>query len=337
MAQKRAHAIEPHFGRRLKPAEGADSSKVRRQDVLQKPAQELKGVQFDGGELAGFAFSISPQNLALGQHLDFAIGGGGFEDVTGEIAQSVFARAGCLRSHVPWMFPDWRGHLGKPGRMFLEQSLLEERAHVSPQGLVMEQKVLSRRHPRASIGTEPAAGDEVMDVGMKDERTGPGVQHAQHAQLRSQSPGIGRQIVQRLRADGEEQVQSDSQMRANEKPQFFRDGKGHQEIRHGQQQARLLAFQPAIGVGLAALRTVPVVAGMIAVFKAPAARTLIKLAAQSRGAAGADLFQDLPLPRRHGRAEALEIIRSQPFDQLMDAQALITVAGDRVHQRSPMN
>jgi len=50
---------------------------------------------------------------------------------------------------------------------FIEQPFLEEGAHVSAQGFVMQQERLVRRHPGASIGRETAAGDEeVMDVGM---------------------------------------------------------------------------------------------------------------------------------------------------------------------------
>lgn len=172
---------------------------------------------------------------------------------------------------------------------------------------------------------------------MEDEGTRPGMQHAEHAQLGAQSLGIARQILQRPGGDGKEQIQGDLQMPTQEPPQFFRDSEGHQEVRSGQQQARLLTLQPGVRVGLTALRTVPVIAGMIAVIKTRAVRTLIQVAAQHRGAAGQELVKHLPLPHRHGRAESIQIIRSRLTDQLVNAQAWITVAGDRVHQRSPMN
>ena len=125
-------------------------------------------------------------------------------------------------------------------------------------------------------------------------------------------------------------------MGADEKPQFLRHGEGDQEVGHGQQEARALALEPRVGVGLAALRTVPVVAGMIAVMKARTVRTTEELAAQSRGAAGEDLVQDLSLPPRHGRAEALQIFGRQLPEQLMNREAFTTVAGGGMHQRLPM-
>lgn len=110
--------------------------------MLKETAQEFGPIQFDGGELAGFAFAIGPQDFAFWEELDPAIGGGRFKDVAGEIAQGVFAGAGGLNADIPGMLPDFGGHLREPGRMFIEQSLLEEGAHVSAQSGVMEKELL---------------------------------------------------------------------------------------------------------------------------------------------------------------------------------------------------
>lgn len=107
-------------------------------------------------------------------------------------------------------------------------------------------------------------------------------------------------------------------MGADKKPECFRHREGEQEVRRGQQQARRLALQPVVRVGLAALRTVPVVAGMIAVVKGGAIRALEELPPQSRRAAGEDLFQDLLMPPGHGGAEALPVIRRQLLEQLVN-------------------
>jgi hypothetical protein len=123
--------------------------------------------------------------------------------------------------------------------------------------------------------------------------------------------GIARQILQRLGGDGKEQVQCDLKMGTDKAAQLFRHREGQQEVGRGQEQARLLTLQPGGGIGLAAERTVPVVAGMKAVGKAWTVRTLKELAAQCRGAAGQDLLQDLSMPSRHGRAETLPVIGSQ--------------------------
>src|SRR5437867_8627363 len=74
-------------------------------------------------------------------------------------------------------------------------------------------------------------------------------------------------------------------MRAHPDPQRLRHSKGDQEIIGRQQEARLLASQPLLGIGLAAERAMPVIAGMIAVMARATIRTGEELAAQGRGAA----------------------------------------------------
>lgn len=142
----------------------------------------------------------------------------------------------------------------------------------------------------------------------------------------AEAPGIGGQVLQRLSAGGKEQIQPDLLVRADKTPQFFRHGEGHQKVRHGQKQAQALALQPVLGVGLPAERTMPVVAGMIAVVKARTVRTLEQFAAQSRRAAGQDLAQDLSVPLRHGRAKLFQVFRCQLLEQLVHREADTTVA-----------
>ena len=221
--------------------------------------------------------------------------------------------------------------------MVLEQPLLEERAQVGAQGFMVEQELVTCGHPTASVGTQAAARDEIMDVGMKDEGATPGVEHAQHPQLRPQPTGIAGQLLQRPGTGGKQQIQPHLRMRPEEEPQLFGHGKGDQEVRHGQQEAGTLALEPVVGIGLPALRTVPVIAGMIAVVKARTVGTGEDVPAQGRGATTQDLVQDLSLPTRHGGAKRFEILRRQTPELLMHCQTFTTVAGGRAHQRSPMN
>jgi hypothetical protein len=123
-------------------------------------------------------------------------------------------------------------------------------------------------------------------------------------------------------------------MGPDDAPQFCGHGEGDEEIGNRQQQARLLARQPVVSVGAAALRTVTVVAGMIAVMKAGTVRALEQSAAQRRSAAGQDLFQDLAMPSGHGRAEPLRVSRSQLAEQLLDCEASTSTAGGGVHLES---
>lgn len=117
--------------------------------------------------------------------------------------------------------------------MVFLQPLLEPGAKVETQHLDRQKEARAGGDPLSSIEAQAAAGHEVVNVRMIDEGARPGVEHAQHSQLRAQSFGIGGQILQGLRAAGKEQVQPDLLMRADEEPQGFRHGEGQPEARHG--------------------------------------------------------------------------------------------------------
>ena len=151
--------------------------------------------------------------------------------------------------------------------MFFEQVFFEAGSHVSAQGLVVKQELLAGGDPLAAVPAEAAAGDEIMNVGMEDEGARPGVEHAQYSELRAESLGMGGQILQGFGGERKEEVQRQLLMRTEKPPQWFRNGEGHQEVRCGQEQPGALALEPGVGIGLTALGTVTVIAGMIAVFK----------------------------------------------------------------------
>jgi hypothetical protein len=98
LAQQGADAVEADFGGGMKEAEGADAGKVGRQDVLKETSHEVQRLQPDLGGALRLAVAISPAQAAVGQLLDEAVAGGGFEDVTGKIAQRVFRQPPRRRS-----------------------------------------------------------------------------------------------------------------------------------------------------------------------------------------------------------------------------------------------
>lgn len=85
-SQQRPHPVAPDFGRGMKSAKGPDPGKPARQRVLKEPAHEIQRVQLNGSMAPCPALPVIPEHLAIGQALKHAIGGGRFEDVTGEIA-----------------------------------------------------------------------------------------------------------------------------------------------------------------------------------------------------------------------------------------------------------
>jgi hypothetical protein len=91
LVEQGADAVEADFGGGMEVAEGAGAGEVGWQDMLEEAAHELQGLQRQGCEFAGFAVAVDPLEFALGQESEEAIGGGGLEDVTGEIAQGVLA------------------------------------------------------------------------------------------------------------------------------------------------------------------------------------------------------------------------------------------------------
>jgi len=154
---------------------------------------------------------------------------------------------------------------------------------------------------------------------MKNESSAPGVEDPQQGQLSAQAFGIQSQILRGLGAGGKEQIVAQLGMRADPGAQEIGQSEREQEIGDGQEQA-LLARQPIVGVGLAAERAMAVVAGMVAITELLAIRAAKELAAQSGGAAAQDPFQDLALPLGHGRAEALQIIRSEAAQQFVEGE-----------------
>jgi len=285
--------------------------------------------------LLGLAGAVGPADLALGPKLHAAVAGRGFEHVAGQITQGVLSGAGGLDINVPRLGPDCFRDLGVEFGRLIFKFLGEHVAKAIPQRLVGQEEFSAGADPGAFIQRESARRNQVMNVGMKDERAGPGVEHAQHPQLRAQAFWVSRQILKSLRTGGKEYVVTDLGMRAHPRAQWIGQREGEQEIGDGQQQPGLLTSQPLVGVGLAAAGTMPVVARVEHVTELAVLRTAKELAAPRGGAAGKDRFQHLALARGHGRAEPLQILRSESTQQVVEAERLgdALLQNGREHER----
>ena len=318
----------------MQPAKTPHPVKARRQHVLQEAAQELEGLQIDMPPLAGGAVTVRPAQLPIGQPCERPIAGGGLEDVAAQVTQRVGAGAHRRAVRDPTLFPDARRDVLQRRGVMAREALAEQGASVVAQGLDRHQELFAGGHPGALVPTQPAAGHQEVDVRMMDQGAAPGVQHAQHAQRGAEALGVLRQVLQRARAGGEERVVARGRMAAQPGPQGLGHGEGHQEVGPRQEQ-RFVGRQPRVGVGGAAARAMPVIAGMVAVVPAPAVPTAKHFAAARRGAAGEDRVQDLTVARRQRRREARTIGRS-PLDQhLMHGEAFAAAArnGGRGHER----
>lgn len=96
-----------------------------------------------------------------------------------------------------------------------------------------------------------------------------------------------------------------------------------------------MLLEPVLGLGRAALRAVPVVAGMVGVVEGAAGGAGIDGAPHGWSATGQDLAQDLALADGHGRSVALQVGRPPTEQHLVERQGLGHARrGGRVHGRT---
>ena len=121
-----------------------------------------------------------------------------------------------------------------------------------------------------------------MDVQMKPELTGPGLQHAHKTQFAAQVFGLGGDVLKSGGALAEEQRVELLLVGLKKSAEFFGKSERDQEVRDGQQFG-LLACDPLGGVLMAALGTRFVIAGMISELEV-AIVAAISFTAKGRGA-----------------------------------------------------
>jgi hypothetical protein len=74
------------------------------------------------------------------------------------------------------------------------------------QGFDVNQESITGTPPGVPIGGQTTAGNEVVDVRMKSQVAGPGLQHAQETDLPANEAGVSRQLLQRRRRSLKQQV-----------------------------------------------------------------------------------------------------------------------------------
>jgi hypothetical protein len=100
--------------------------------------------------------------------------------------------------------PDFLGNLCV--ECCFSQSALEGGAEEFGEGFHRQEEVFAGRQPFLPIARHPAAGDQVVDVGMVEQVAGPGVEHTYHANLPTHKAGISGQLLGSLGGSAEKQV-----------------------------------------------------------------------------------------------------------------------------------
>ncbi len=191
LSQQGPDAVAPDFAGGMKPAEQAHPAKPFGQDMLEKAADQFGGGQGDGLVLAGVRIAVRPEDFARVGHLQEPIAGGSFEDVTGQVSQSIFTGADGLTIHRPFLFPDFGGQWSDGFGGLFFQLFSEEGAKMQGQGFFGQEEFGTTGNPLALVQTQSAARDQVMDMWVEDQGARPGMKNAQHAQVRAEAFGVG--------------------------------------------------------------------------------------------------------------------------------------------------
>jgi len=307
-------ALPPGIGGRAEPAVVTDSLKTLRQHLLEKAADKLLGQHPERvPPLIGTIFVFEGVvSVFIGD--DPLRAQGRAIDKSREVLQDRLAAAHGWHIHDPLLPPDRSGDL--PGVGLGLQCGLEPAAEPSRQDdLRQEEGGGAGGAPAQAVRTQTACGHHTMNMRMELELATPGVEHAQDAQLGPQifiAPG---HVLQRPGAFFEPRALPHLLVRAPPGPQTLGHGEGDEVVRDGQ-ELELLSRDPLGRVGVAALGTAPMIAGVIDKIIPAAVRAAIHLSPQDAGAAvedglhrpamgRKDLCAKLPFVRRPMRAQNL--------------------------------
>jgi hypothetical protein len=301
----------------VQPTEAADAVEVGGQDVLEEAAKELEGMEVDVPPGASAALTERPAEPAIGQALEWAVAGGGLEDVAAEVWEGFVTAAHSRAMDDPALLPHLRRQFREGLGVLLLQRLAEECASAVAEGLDGQEELGPGGLPMALVAAEAAAGNQAVDVRMICEGAGPGVEHGQQAESGAEALGVLGQVLQGLGTGAQEQVVAEAGVRADPAAQAFGHSEGDQEIGDREQQGRV-GRQPLLGVLSAALGAMPIIAGVVGEVTVAAIGAIVERPAQRGGAAGQEGLQHLALAGGHGGTELGQIGRSPLAQDLVN-------------------
>src|SRR5215831_12991221 len=155
-----------------------------------------------------------------------------------------------------------------------------EHAHRQEEGI-------ARVDPARVVGRKTSGGNQTMQVRMEQQVLTPTVQHGKEADLSAEMFGIRRNLEQGLGGGVEQKIVEDLLVDQGQTPEMMRDREDDVNIRDRQQFAlpgsNPTVARPTLTLGAMAIATTIKGEGAIA-----AARTLVTMSAQCRGATACD-------------------------------------------------
>ena len=113
-----------------------------------------------------------------------------------------------------------------------------------------------------AIGSDPASGDQQVDMGMIAQLTIPGVEHRQHAGERPEVSPVGTKVLDRCGRNLHQQTVQQLLVATEQCTQLR--GHGHDGVKIiAGQQLRLSLFEPLLGLGCMAFGACPVTAAVV--------------------------------------------------------------------------
>ena len=190
----------------------ADLREAAREDMLEKPAEELRTGERGAADLTGTVVAVTEGDLAVVDAFDPAVGDGDAKQVTAQIGQDGGAGAGRLAVNDPVGVPNFRrGLIEESGAV---QGIADFGAEDGRESADRDEEAAAPGRNPTAIGSESARTDEHVDVGMVEHGAGPGVEDGQACRPAAEVAGIIGEFEQGPAGRAEQKVVDDLRMGA---------------------------------------------------------------------------------------------------------------------------
>ena len=316
-AEEEAGALEGVPGPGAVQTPGPDLAESSGEDVLQESCDEVFSGEGAVPGLAGPTVAVAEGDPSALEGLEAAVGESDSVEVSTEVVEDVDAGAGVLAMNDPLAAPELAGKTG------CESELCESGAYFGPEDdgestAGDEEAAMVGVSPFAALG-QPPGGAEEVDVRVKEQVSGPGVEHPDDPGLCPEVSRIGGQQLESLPRGRHQEAVDLPLVGACEVTQLFGESEGQKEVGTGQEPGPL-PVEPAARAIPAALGTMPIAAGMVAVEQLTTLVALAKVPTESSRATPLDVRHHFEVRWQHAGAELLTIGTSRRAEDVRDLE-----------------